>query len=252
MDLVEGLLGDAEELHLHEGHEERVVFGNRVAAVGRGMIHVDAQHLAEVGGEVLAGSEHVALPAAVAAADVQVAIRPEGDLAAVVVGVGAVDLHHDAGGLHVGAVGVGGGGLVLDDERGAVEPHVGVVDVELPVLLELRVELQVVEPLLQERAHDGVVDVHERLGQHLAILDDAHDARALAHEEAARAVRGHGHADGVHEVLGHLDEGDLGCLGQAPAGGCGVVGGRGRNGRGGHAREDRRDDGGLHGFGDDV
>ena len=96
------------------------------------------------------------------------------------IAVGEVDAHHGAGGGHVDLVRVARGDLVLDDEGRAVEPHVGVADVEEPVLLELRVELHAVESALEELPGRVGLVLVERLVEDLAVLDDLDDAGSLA------------------------------------------------------------------------
>ena len=94
--------------------------------------------------QVLTGIDHIAFPAAVTDADVKEAIGTERDLAAVVVAIRVVDLHDDLRAVGVSLVGVLRGDVILGDERRAVEPEVGIADVELAVLLEVRVELDAV------------------------------------------------------------------------------------------------------------
>jgi hypothetical protein len=140
--------------------------------------------------EVLAGADDVTFPAAVAHADVEVAVRAEGHLAAVVVAVGIVDLHDHPRAVRIRLVGVVFGDLVLDEQGGAVEPEVGVADVKKAVLLELRVEFDGVEALLQKGADRLILDVQKRLCQEFAVLDDAHKAVAFTDEQPAGAVLG--------------------------------------------------------------
>ena len=160
--------------------------------------------------EPLPGVERIALPAAVALADVELAVGPEGDHAAVVVVVGLRDVHQHLGGLRrllgrerVRALRIDG---EADDERSAVERQRGVVDEEVAVLLELRMEGDRPQALLDEAGlHVGaervdVGEVEERLGVGLAAFHDLDAADALDDEDASRAVVRDRYADGVVET----------------------------------------------------
>src|SRR6185295_12054856 len=110
------------------GAGEGVVGGNGV----RGSpVHVDAQHLAEQGPEVLAVAERIAAAAAVAEADVQHPVATEGEATPVVVGEGLRDEEHLA--LAPGIGGIGSRrGVELRDVGVAVA--IGVVHEEAAVL----------------------------------------------------------------------------------------------------------------------
>ena len=184
VNLVEGLLGHTEELHLRGGRDERIVFRNGITAVRLGRVDIDAQDLRQPGAQVLACTQHIPFPTAVATTDVQVAIGAEGDFAAVVIGIGARHLEHHPGGLGIGLVGVGFGDLILNDEPRAVKPHVGVMDVEFAVFGEFRMKLEVVEPLFEEGADHRLMDVEEGLVLNFAVLDESDDAGSLADKQA--------------------------------------------------------------------
>jgi hypothetical protein len=68
--------------------DERIAGGDGVGQPRVAAVDVDAQHLAEQGVERLTVLLRIAAAAAVAGGDVEEAVRPEGDLAAVVVGAG--------------------------------------------------------------------------------------------------------------------------------------------------------------------
>jgi hypothetical protein len=206
MDLGKGQFTHAEQRHLLRQRDERVAGRDVVGPVRGPGVHVDAEHLAQPGVEILAGADDVALPAPVAHAHVEVTVGAEGDLAAMMVAVGEVDVHDHPGAVHVGLVRVVLRHAVFGDQRGAVEPQVGVAHVEQAVLLELGMKLQAVEPLFEEGAQRLVLQVEERLLERLAVLDDLDDARPFADEEAARTVVRRGNMHRVHEAVGHLDE----------------------------------------------
>ena len=146
----------------------------------------DAQDLAERGRDVLA----VARVGVVADADVEVAVGPELQLAAVVVGGGVGDAQHGVM-PGVGDVGARRRVELPHHERavqlcreGVDEPGHGVVgrerDGEQPALTAVA---------------DLVGDVDERRREDDAVLDDAHGALALDHEDAARVARRRGRVE---------------------------------------------------------
>ena len=67
-------------------------------------VHVDPQQLAQQRVESLAHVERVAARPAIAGADVEVAVGPEGDPAAVVIGEGLRDLEQDLDVARIGDV----------------------------------------------------------------------------------------------------------------------------------------------------
>jgi len=205
VNLVEGLLGHTEELHLRGGRDERIVFRNGITAVRLGRVDIDAKDLRQPGAQVLASTQHIPFPTAVAATDVQVAIGAEGDFAAVVIGIGARHLEHHPSGLGIGLVGVGFGDLILNYKSGAIEPHVGVMDVKLAVFGEFRMKLEVVEPLFKEGADHRLMDVEEGLVLNFAVLDESDDAGSLADKQAVVVAGGQRDTDRVHEAASDLD-----------------------------------------------
>ena len=206
VDLGELLLAHAEERHLLERGEEGIVLGNGVGAVRGGVLHVDAEHFPQQQIQVLACAEHIALPATITHADIHVAIGTKGHLAAVVIAIGEVDLHDDLGAVHVGLVGIRRGDFVLHDHGRAVEPKIGIGDVEEAVLFEFRMELQTEQALFQKGTERLVLDVKKRLLLKLAVLHDAHHAGAFADEEPSGAVLGRSDMDRVDETIDHFDK----------------------------------------------
>src|SRR5437879_4269352 len=90
------------------GLDEGVVFGNGVSEAAVGPVDVDTQDAAEQVADVLAGLQLVGDTAAVAGADVEVAVRPEAEAAAVVAARGPFDDHLLAGNVGPGRVARGG------------------------------------------------------------------------------------------------------------------------------------------------
>ena len=107
-------------------------------------VRVDPKHLRQQDPEVLAVQHRVALASTVAHADVEVAVWPEHDVAAVVVGERLVDQQDQPRAARVGPVAVH---EVLDDVR--VAAVVRVVDVEEPAV---RGEGEAEQPALPARA----------------------------------------------------------------------------------------------------
>jgi len=161
-----------------------------------------------VGVKVLAGADDIALPAAVADADVEIAIGTKGDLAAVVIAVGEVELHEHLDAVHVGLIGLVLLCFDLRDHGCAVEPQIRVAEEDAAVLFELRMEGHAEETELEEGADGLVLDVEEGLLVLFAIFDDLDDAWTLANEEAAGAIGSTGDGDGIDEITGDLHEGD--------------------------------------------
>ena len=140
--------------------DERVVVGDRVR-VGAALTRVDAQDLPEQrvqGLPVAPLAVLVAAAAAVAHADVELLVGPEGDHPAVVVGLGVVLGDQEALGVPVGGV------VVRARELGErVRPgFVRVVDVEQAARRVVGREREAEQALLAARA-DLVADVQERL-----------------------------------------------------------------------------------------
>ena len=174
--------------------------------------------IAHVGVEVLTDADDIAFPAAVADADVEIAIRTKGDLAAVVIAVGEVELHKHLDAVHVRLIRLVLLRFDLGDHGGAVEPQIGVAEEDAAVLFELRMEGDAEEAELEEGADGLILDVEEGLFVHLAVFDDLDHARTLGHEKAAAAIRCACDGDRIDEVTSDLHEGDFGFDGQFAAG----------------------------------
>ena len=133
----------------------------RVYGLAAGRRRLDAQDLAEQRAEVLrvaARAVPVAAAAAVARADVEQAVGPEGELAAVVVGLAVGHPQDEPRGAGVGPVGARG--LVLDDAL--VARAVRVVDVEQrPTPCSPRRRPSRAGPARRRLRHE-VADVEER------------------------------------------------------------------------------------------
>jgi hypothetical protein len=127
---------------------EWIVGRNRVRGAG---IDIDAKDLSQQRAPILAVSLRISRASTVAQADVEIAVRPERELSAVVVGVGLV--HEEDFALRArSAIGVG-----RDEVLGhaGVSRPVGVIDVELAVRRVLRMERESQKPLLAPTAHDA-------------------------------------------------------------------------------------------------
>ena len=126
--------------------DERVVSGDGVgefvlafAVTGGGAgIDVEAEDFAEQGGGILAATEGIIGEAAIAEAEVEVAIGAEGELAAFVIAKGLGDLEEDAFAGKVGLVGIGGGDFKFADDGADGE-------VERPGILKPRIFLVVID-----------------------------------------------------------------------------------------------------------
>ena len=140
-------VAQAERVDLGEPRDdsgERVVVGDRVALVLFSPVDVDAQDLSEQRAATLRVAIGIADPATVAGRDVEIPVAPELQLPAVVRRArvrDAQDQPRDAIDRRGAACGV-----QLPDLVGAIDGRV--VDEEAPVLSEVRVERDRVEPLL--------------------------------------------------------------------------------------------------------
>ena len=171
-----------------------------------GAVDIDAQDLAEqLVRDVLAVGERIARAAAVAGPEVQVPVRPEGHGPAVVVRILAVLDVEEV----VLAPETGRGARLVG--RQARDPDVAtgprVVDVDVPVRCEIRVECQAEQPPLAAR-RDARPDIEERAGDGLA----GHDpdlAALLDDEESPRSVARMGDPERAVEPTPDLDDGQL-------------------------------------------
>ncbi len=171
-----------------DGAEERIGAGRRVRHARSGRrIDVEAQDLAEQQVEILRVVRRVVGAAAVADADVEIAVAPEGEHAAVVVGGAGMrnGQHRSLGGA--GHVGVGRYPVLGNRERAVTatgveheEPAVGVVE---------RVEGEPEQALLAAR-HETRAEVEENGRRGAARLQHLHQPAPLDDEQAVRVVAG--------------------------------------------------------------
>src|ERR1043165_1064508 len=176
---------------------ERVGGGDGV----RRAVDVDARELAEKLAEVLAVIVRIAAGAAVADADVEVAVGPELQLAAVVIGeLGVRDGEDDGAAGDVGAVGIGGEDGVARD--GDVAVRRGVVDEEETVRRVVRMEGEAEEPALVAAGNEAA-DVEEGRGQDARAVPDDDGAALLDDEEpgVARADDAEGRGEAARDPL---------------------------------------------------
>ncbi len=172
--------------------DEGVRRRNRVGPAARAKPRIDAQELSEQDVQVLRVRRRIVGAAAVAGADVQVAVRPELELAAVVVVLGVRDLENDTL-RRLGDVGVRGSPVLGDDQ--VTEPSLsghrvgGVVDVEASARRVVRSEGHREQAALIIAGPHRAADVEERRRELAAGLDD-HDAAALLDDEDPLAVSG--------------------------------------------------------------
>ena len=182
-------------------HDGRMVVGGQAARL---FVHVDAE---DGGEEILVDALAVAAVAVVVAAalvaraDVQVAIRTEGEVARVV--VGAVVGLADEGDLGGGAaeVRVGGRHLVAGGAVGEAA-GVGVIDKQVTVAGVVGVKGQPEQSAFAARIH-ARGDVQEGRAGGCGQVGDDHDvARPLHHKEPVGLPgrRGGGHGIGEHEA----------------------------------------------------
>ena len=166
------------------------------------MARIDAQDLAEQRVEVLRAVLRVAAGAAVARSDVQQAVRPEQQQAAVVVRVWVRHRQHGPPRRLVGAVRAPARAPEL--LHLLVAAAVGEVDVEAPAGRVVRRERHREQALLAPRGDLGR-KVQERAADPFA-AEQQHDPPALLHDEHPPPVAGRrGHVDGVAEGADALE-----------------------------------------------
>ena len=155
--------------------------------------HVDAQDRPEQRCRVLPVAQRVAGRAAVAQADVQVAVRPERDLPAVVVGVGLLHLQDHQFAVRISARMIVGDGETRDYRPSW--PCRGVVDVQVRLIRGVQRQSQ--QSLFRAPVADPVAYVQE--------LDDVEAARTRPVERPDPPVLlGHEHpaVSPLHQVGG--------------------------------------------------
>jgi hypothetical protein len=165
----------------------------------RANVHIDAQDLAEKAGGILAVIVRIVCRAAVAEGNVQITVRPEADLASIVVPVGLRNLEKDPLRIEVRPVRVGAGDLELADHA-ALRVLLAVEEVEEPVPAELRMKGESQQSLfvlliIVERPASG--DVQELLwSAAIRTSADEEDLPSLLDdEEPSRAIRRLAHPD---------------------------------------------------------
>src|SRR5215211_7583493 len=156
----------------------RVVAGDVVAAT---LLGVDAQDLPQQADGVLGVVLGVLLRTSVPGAGVEVFVRPELELAAVVIaGLIMVDLDHPLAGAGSSSGRLAGPGS--EPVHADVAAVVDVIDVEAPVVVVIGVERHREKPLLTSKLN-LVADVEKRLLELVVVADHADTARLLDHEE---------------------------------------------------------------------
>ena len=166
------------------GARERVACGNGVRQARVAVRHVDAEDLRQPRGGVGAVVVGILLAAAIAKADVQHAVGPELQVAAVVIGVGLVLGQHHARGAPINTRGVRAGAEL---HHAGVAITVGVVDVEAARRGEVRGEGQAQEPLLDVIRPNSVADVEPRPARRALRRNGPDDARLRDHQQALLA-----------------------------------------------------------------
>ena len=150
---------------------------------------------------VLAVLQRVAATAAVAQPDVQVAVRAEGQLPAVVVGERVGQREQDALAGRVGRLQVGRGGQLGDDRRAVAGS--AVVDEEAPVGGEVGVEGQAQQPALAAGA-DAIARGRRTGGPQRAVgVDHADPPPRSFTKRRPLPSPADGHADRVARALRH-------------------------------------------------
>ena len=135
--------------------DERIVGRHRIVAVRiAGKIvamNIEAEDIAEQVVDVLPGFDRIAAAAAIAERGIEIAVRPEFDPAALVIGqaVGLVDVQQDALARGIGMVQVGGRDPVAADL--GVIARIGDVDVEVAVARVVRIEREPIRPPSRSR-----------------------------------------------------------------------------------------------------
>jgi len=96
--------------------------------------------------------------------------------------------------------------LVLNNHGVSVEPHVIVVDVKEAVVFKVRVELDVVEALLNKGGNDDVGDIKERAFQHFTIVDNSNNSMSFYYENTVGSIFGDRYIYGVNKATCDLNE----------------------------------------------
>jgi len=115
--------------------DERIIARDAVAdlrhiwrtANGLAGVDINAEHFREQGGIILATAKGVVGIAAIAESEIQITIRAEAELAALVIAEGLRDLQDDAFGSEIGFVGVGGDFEFADDGADGKVERLGIL-----------------------------------------------------------------------------------------------------------------------------
>ncbi len=167
------------------------------------LLQVEAQELAERRFQVLGAVLRVAAGAAVAGPRVEIAIRGESELAAVVVRIG-IPLEEELTNLHWRARQAAR--AVPHDPR--VPVPVGVVHIEAAIGRVARVERDREQPLLATVQNEPS-DVEERTSAKPPTNDDANPPRLLDDIDVVLLVPRRGHIDRLVEPAGDVHEPQL-------------------------------------------
>ena len=170
--------------------ENGIVRRDTVGAIV-GIVNVDAQDGPQQRRAILTGAHRVVGPATIANADIQIAVRAEGHVPAVVIGVGLADSQYHARIGAISTVGI----IIADAEfshaRGVVGRRGGVVHIEQAVLGKIGMEGQPQQAALRITAEyvlaGDIAQVNERRAEALAVAYDV-DAPALLDDELASAA----------------------------------------------------------------
>ena len=184
---------------------ERVAGGNRVRRCAS--FDIDAQNLAEQRVRVLPAAQGIAPAAAIADADVEIAVGTEGELSAVVIRVLPVgDLqNHDL------APGIGRVRRRAQREArdGDVSDRVRVVHVKVTRGRKTRWKSDAQQAALAA-AVNALRDIEKRRRDDRTVLNDAYTAGLLDDKKASAGVAGSGYVGRAREAARHLRELNLG------------------------------------------
>src|SRR3990172_8457664 len=179
---------------------ERVVRRDGVRFAFRRIgIHVQAEDLAQQRLPILTVAVRIAAGSAIAKAKVEVAVRTEGQLSAVVVAVGLLNDQQHSLAVRIGGLALGGRGQLRQDGRAIGEA--ALVDEQASVGLEVRVEGEPQQTLFPATP-DATGQVNEGLRSQRAVgLDHTDHASLLVDEQSPAAVARVGNVDRVVETL---------------------------------------------------
>ncbi len=162
--------------------------GDAVGCAARARVHVDAQHLAEQRARVLPVAVRVAGTAAVAEPEVEEPVRPEGQVAAIVVGGGLHDRQEVALGRGIERLPAVHARELRGDGTDLPADQLAEVEVDAPVRREVRVKGHPEEPRFAVHVH-ARAQVHEIRGRRRrGVVRERADPAALLDHEPARAV----------------------------------------------------------------